>query len=67
VAYEKVKTNSVTSSERILYHTGCDNFYSEDGQYWLQFGLKFTTSLHQTSFHTDLLILYPNILITTHF
>ena len=35
---------TVTSSVRILYHTGCMNFYPEDGQDWLQFGLKFTTS-----------------------
>jgi hypothetical protein len=34
----------VTSSVRILYHTGCGNFYPEDVQDWLQFGLKFTTS-----------------------
>jgi hypothetical protein len=35
---------TVTSTVRILYHTGCENFYPEDGQDWLQFGLKFTTS-----------------------
>ena len=35
---------TVTSRVRILYHTGCENIYPEDGQDWLQFGLKFTTS-----------------------
>jgi hypothetical protein len=27
-----------------MCHTGCENFYPEDGQDWLQFELKFTTS-----------------------
>jgi hypothetical protein len=58
---------TITSSVRILYHAGCGNFYSTDGQDWLQFALKFTTSLHQTSFYTDLIILYPKIFITPHF
>jgi len=29
--------------------------------------LKLTTSLHEASFHTDLTILKPKILINTHF
>lgn len=31
---------TVTSSVRILYHTGCVNFYPKDGQDWLHFGFK---------------------------
>jgi hypothetical protein len=31
---------TVTSCVRILYHTGCLNFYPKDGQDWLHFGFK---------------------------
>ena len=31
---------TVISSVRILYHTGCVNFYPKDGQDWLHFGFK---------------------------
>jgi hypothetical protein len=31
---------SVTSSVRILYHTGCVNLYPKDGQDWLHFTFK---------------------------
>jgi len=52
---------TVTSSLRILYLTGCMNFYPKDGQNWLHFGFK---TLHNTISSNDL---NPKILIITHF
>ena len=31
---------TVTSSVKILYLTGCVNYYPKDGQDWLHFGFK---------------------------
>ena len=53
---------TVTSSVKIVYRTGCVNFYLKDDQDWLHCGFK----TYHITFSTDLMILNPKVLIITH-